>query len=356
MSLTAISPEEALQQLDRYSAVIDARSEDEYALDHLPGAINWPTLNNGQRIEVGTLYKQVNPFEARKLGAAMAARNIASHIERELMQAPRHWEPLIYCWRGGQRSGSLSLVLSNIGFKVNLIEGGYKAFRAAMLQDIARLAAHLRFRVVCGPTGSGKTRLLTALNTQGAQVMDLEALARHRSSVLGGIPGQPQPSQKHFDTLVWDSLRRFDPKRVIYVESESKKVGNVSIPTELVQAMRTSACVNLQLQDASRVALLLEDYRFMTEDVDHFCDRLAVLTPLKGGQVVQQWQALARSGNFQQVVMELLVDHYDPAYFESMGRNFPQFQQAPVLQPADHSMQAMTELARTMVEEDAQSA
>ena len=148
-------------QLDDFDTIIDARSEDEFALDHLPGAVNWPTLDNEQRQEVGTLYKQVNPFEARKRGAAIAARNIARHIEpRGAWTNPFDWKPLTYCWRGGQRSGSLSLVLDQIGFRVSIVEGGYKAFRAAVLADTERLAGLFDYRVVCGTTGSGKTRLV----------------------------------------------------------------------------------------------------------------------------------------------------------------------------------------------------
>ena len=351
MSLTPISAVQVLRQIDAFSAVIDARSEDEFQEDHLPGAVNWPTLNNAERAKIGTLYKQVNPFEARKLGGAIAARNIATHIERELLEQSRQWAPLIYCWRGGQRSGSLSLILSQIGFKVHLIEGGYKAVRAAMLQDIGHLLAQLRFRVVCGPTGSGKTRLLQALHAQGAQVIDLEALANHRSSVLGAIPGQSQPSQKQFDTRVWDRLRHMDPSRVVYVECESKKVGNLTVPTALVLAMRQSACLNLQLSDAARLALLLEDYRFMTEDVDYFCNRLGVLAPLRGAAVVQAWQTQARQGNFSQVVQDLLLDHYDPAYLKSIKRNFPQFETARTVTPSDHSQSAMAELAEALLRE-----
>lgn len=352
MSLTPISAVQVLRQLDAFSAVIDARSEDEFQEDHLPGAVNWPTLNNSERAKIGTLYKQVNPFEARKLGAALAARNIAAHIERELLEASRQWAPLIYCWRGGQRSGSLALILSQIGFKVHLIEGGYKAFRAAMLQDIAQCLGALRFRVVCGPTGSGKTRLLQALHEQGAQVIDLEELANHRSSVLGAIPGLSQPSQKQFDTRVWDHLRRMDPSRVVYVECESKKVGNLTVPTALVLAMRQSACLNLHLSDPARLALLLEDYRFMTEDVEYFCSRLGVLAPLKGATIVQDWQEQARRGNFSQVVQELLVDHYDPAYLKSIKRNFPQFEAAQTVSPTDHSHIAMIELAKKLLREE----
>ena len=223
-----------------FSTIIDARSEDEFALDHLPGAVNWPSLNNEERIVIGTMYKQVNAFEAQKHGSALVAANIARHIQREVLPLPRTWQPLIYCWRGGKRSGSLALVLGQIGFKVSIIEGGYKAFRSALVEALPHLAQGLSWRVICGPTGSGKTRLLHCLQQQGAQVLDLEGLAHHRSSVLGLIPGEPQPSQKHFDTLLWDALRNMDPARPVYVESESKKVGNLAVPESLILAMRNS--------------------------------------------------------------------------------------------------------------------
>ena len=345
MSLTPIAAAELIGRLAEFDTVIDARSEAEFALDHLPGAVNWPTLNDAERIQIGTLYKQVNPFEARKRGAALAARNIATHIEREVIDQPKDWKPLAYCWRGGQRSGALSLILSQIGFRVTLVEGGYKAFRAAMLEDVDRIVPRLRFQVVCGPTGSGKTRLLQALSNQGAQVLDLEALANHRSSVLGAIPGVAQPSQKHFDTLIWDALRGFDTARPVFVESESKKVGNVSVPASLVDAMRHSPCLNLQLSDTERVALLIEDYDHLVRDVDFLCDRLAVLIPLRGRALVEGWMALARSGQLPQVVQDLLTQHYDPAYMASMLRNFVLFKEASSVAPADRSMGAMANLA-----------
>lgn len=349
MSLTPLSAQEVMARLADFDAIIDARSEDEYQADHLPGAINWPTLNNAERIEIGTLYKQVNPFEARKRGAAIAARNIAAHIEREVIDKPRDWQPLAYCWRGGQRSGSLALILSQIGFRVTLVEGGYKAFRAALVQDIVARVPSLSFRVICGPTGSGKTRLLRALAVQGAQVLDLEALANHRSSVLGAMPGLAQPTQKRFETLVWDKLRRFDPLVPVFVESESKKVGNLSVPAALMDAMRASPCLNLQLSDAQRVTLLLEDYVYLTQDVAYFCERLAKLTELKGHEVVGRWQQLAQEGNFSTVVMELLTQHYDPAYLQSMQRNFARFAEAGQLTPTDRSTEAMTALAAHML-------
>ena len=349
MSLNTLPASEVIQRLHEFDTIIDARSEDEYAQDHLPSAVNWPTLNNQERHDIGTLYKQVNPFEARKRGAAMAARNIAAHIERELLDTPKDWKPLTYCWRGGQRSGSLSLILSQIGFRVTLVEGGYKAFRAAVVADIPRLVNQLDWRVICGPTGSGKTRLLQALAAEGAQIIDLEALANHRSSVLGAIPGLAQPTQKRFDTVIWDALRRLDPKQPVFIESESKKVGNVAVPTSLVETMRQSTCLNLLLPDAERVALLLEDYDFFVRDVAHFCDRLQVLAEFRGKAVVDAWQASVRAGDIEPVVHELLTEHYDPSYLQSMRRNFPQFETAKTIAPDDHSRGAMGLLARKII-------
>ena len=322
MNVTKISATEALQNLHQFDAVIDARSEAEHAEDHLPGAINWPTLNNEERRVIGTLYKQVNPFEAKKRGAAISARNIAAHIERELLDTPKSWQPLVYCWRGGNRSGALATILGAIGFKVTLIDGGYKAYRTAVLADLPAMAERLRYRVVCGRTGTGKTHLLQALAAQGAQILDLEALAQHRSSVLGMIPGQAQPSQKLFDSRLWAALRALDPAREVYVEAESKRVGNVTVPEALINAMRASPCLTLEMPLADRVALLLHDYAFFAQDAEFFCERLASLTELRGRETVARWQALARAGHMAKVVLDLLDTHYDPRYEESMARNF----------------------------------
>lgn len=332
-----------------FSTIIDARSEDEYALDHLPNAINWPSLNNEERIFVGTMYKQVSAFEAQKHGAAMVAANIARHIQREVLELPKNWQPLIYCWRGGKRSGSLSLVLGQIGFRVNLIEGGYKAFRAAIVEDIPKRVAPLQFKVISGPTGSGKTRLLYALAAEGAQVLDLEDLACHRSSVLGHIPGKPQPSQKRFDTLVWQALRSFDPARPVFVESESRKVGNLSIPESLMLAMRDSPCFELQLSLDERVALLMEDYKFFVDDQDLFSRRLDALVAIRGKAVVQAWKEQIQTGHIENVVRDLLVLHYDPTYASSMVRNFIQGAQATVYVADNRHTDTLRHVAKTIL-------
>jgi len=340
MALQRITAAQAIGTLREFDAVIDARSESEFAEDHLPGAVNWPTLDDAERELIGTEYKQISAFDARKRGAALAARNIAAHIEQHVQALPQRWRPLVYCWRGGQRSGSLATVLAAIGFNVAVLEGGYREFRRAVLDDMETLPATLKYRVLCGRTGSAKSRLLQtlqAMQAQGAQVLDLEALACHKGSVLGPLPGQPQPSQKAFETAVWSALRQFDPARVVFVESESRTVGRLRVPERLLEQMRAAPCVEVQLPLAERVDFLLEDYAHFVQDTELFCQRLSALTEVRGAQQVAAWQALARLASSQdqaplaQVVQELLLQHYDPVYLRSMQRNYTLFSQASEL-------------------------
>ena len=332
-----------------FDLIIDVRSEGEFALDHWPGAVNWPVLNNEERILVGTLYKQTSTFEAKKKGAALVAANIAKHIERHVLDKPKNWQPLIYCWRGGNRSGSLSLVLSQIGFKVHLLEGGYKAFRHQVMQDLERLIAPFQFEVIAGPTGSGKTRLLHTLKAQGAQVLDLEGLAQHKSSVLGFTPNQAQPSQKHFDTLIWEQFHRMDPSRVVFIESESKKVGNLSVPQALIDAMRESPCHVVDLPLSSRVSLLIEDYPHLVEDRVLFQKKLQALIPIRGQEVVKNWCALIDEGLIPEVVESLLINHYDPTYFSSMKKNFKQLPTALLHEIKGHQISHFEQLSQTLI-------
>jgi tRNA 2-selenouridine synthase len=348
MSLTPVTASQALSSLASFSAVIDARSPSEYELDRLPNALNWPSLNDEERVHVGTIYKQESAFDARKIGGVLVARNVAAHIEAHCQDKDKKWKPLIYCWRGGKRSGSLALILGQIGFDVHLIEGGYKAFRAEMIADLQTLSTQFDYRVVCAPTGSGKTRLLHALKAEDAQVLDLEDLANHRSSVLGLVPGQVQPSQKQYDMRIWQALKVLDPTRPVFVESESKKVGNVSIPECLIAAMRAGRCLRLDLPLHARVALLLEDYDYFVKDAEFFCARLDVLVPLRGRLVVEGWQQQARSGKMAEVVEDLLKNHYDPSYLSSMVRNFKQYGEAEVYALSDHSHAAFAGLALSL--------
>jgi tRNA 2-selenouridine synthase len=323
-----------LPQLEEFDTIIDARSESEFALDHLPGAINCPVLNDEERILVGTTYKQVNAFEAKKIGAPLVARNIAHHIETLWQDKPRDWKPLVYCWRGGNRSGSLAHILAKVGWPVVQLDGGYKAYRAYVNDALAN-PPEVQFRVICGTTGSGKSRLLETLEGIGAQVLDLERLAAHRGSVLGNLPDEPQPSQKMFESRIWAKLRHFDLSRPVFVESESKKVGNVRVPDAVMERMRASPCVSLILSRQNRVRLLMEDYHHFVDDPAALTGQLDHLVQLHGHDKIRAWHELANGGRMPELVDQLLVEHYDPAYLRSIDRNFTQFTQAQVVELAD---------------------
>ncbi len=318
-------------QLSDYDEIIDVRSPAEYAEDHVPGAISAPVLTNEQRAEVGTLFTQVSPFVAKKRGAALIARNIAQHLETTFSDKPKQWRPLVYCWRGGQRSGAMAHILAQIGWSVGRLDGGYKSYRRHVLADLETLPDALRFRVVCGPTGSGKSRLLRVLHEQGEQVLDLEVLAQHRGSLLGNLPNEAQPAQKMFDSRVWDALRHFDAQRPVFVEAESKKIGLISMPEALLNKIRSSDCLLIEAPVPARVQLLMEDYRHFLTDPALLAKSLAPLLPLHGHQVLEHWQTLAEQGNWAELVQELLTRHYDPAYRRSTTSNFTQLSAARVL-------------------------
>lgn len=336
--------------LDGFDAILDARSPGEFALDHVPGAINLPVLDDAQRAQVGTLHKQVSAFAARRTGAALVARNIAAHLEGPLAGHGPAWRALVYCWRGGKRSQSLTHVLREVGWDARQLEGGYKAFRRHLVEDLATLPGRLRWVAVCGLTGTGKSRLLQALEQAGAQVLDLEELAAHRGSVLGERPDQAQPSQKLFESRLWARLRRFDPQRPVYVESESKRIGLLQVPAELLQGLRAGRCVQLEADLPVRVALLCDEYRHFLEDVASLNARLGHLAALHGHVRIEQWRALAHAGHWQVLVEQLLVDHYDPAYRRSTGVNFPDLAQAPRVRVAAADPQAFAQAAAQVLE------
>ena len=325
-----VSVENALADLARFDAIIDVRTEAEYAEDHIPGAISCPVLSDAERAEVGTMDRQQSSFEAKRRGAAYVARNIARHLEQALADKPRAWKPLVYCWRGGNRSGAMTHILGRVGWQARQLEGGYRAFRRAVLADLDRLPARFTLRVVCGTTGSGKSRLLQHLDEGGAQVLDLEALAHHRGSLLGGLPAQPQPSQKQFETKVWHALRGFDTARPIYVESESRKVGELRVPDQVLLAMRAADCIRLELPLQARVRLLRDEYVHFESDVGTLHEKLDCLVPLHGHERVDAWKRLVDERQWDALVERLLLEHYDPAYLRSIGRNFTH---SPLAQP-----------------------
>lgn len=318
-------------QLAGWDAILDARSPAEFAEDHLPGAVNCPVLDDEERARVGTIYKQQGAFEAKRVGAPLVARNIARHIAQSFADRPKSWRPLVYCWRGGTRSGSLTHVLRQVGWNALQLEGGYKAFRRQVAADLETLPGHHAFRVICGATGSGKSRLLEALALTRAQVLDLELLAAHRGSVLGEIPGTAQPTQKAFETAIWSALSAFDRARPVFVESESKKVGNLRVPEALIARMREGECLRLEASAEVRAALLLDDYAHLVADPGLLREKLACLAPLHGRERIAQWVALAEKGAWEALVADLLGAHYDPAYHRSMFRNYRGAAAAPAV-------------------------
>ena len=338
-----------LVQLEQYDSIIDVRSESEYALDRIPGAINCPVLNDAQRIEVGTLYKQTSAFEAKKVGAALVAENIALHLKQKFHDQPRDWKPLIYCWRGGNRSGAMAHIFAKIGWPVHQLDGGYKEYRRFITQQIDQHSQTLSFQVICGPTGSGKSRLLQTLAAQGAQVLDLEKLAAHRGSVLGHLPTESQPTQKMFESRIWQTLRHYVADRPVYVESESKKIGNCRVPELLMEKMRASHCIALELSAESRVQLLMEDYAHFVQQPHLLSVQLDHLLTLHGREKIKRWHAMAESGDLTNLVHELLTEHYDPAYLRSIERNFLQLSSAQSLALENISTNAFLQAANALL-------
>jgi tRNA 2-selenouridine synthase len=344
-----LTADACLAQLEQYDSIIDVRSESEYALDHIPGAINCPVLNDAQRIEVGTLYKQTSAFEAKKIGAALVAENIALHLKQKFRDQPRDWKPLIYCWRGGNRSGAMAHIFAKIGWPVHQLDGGYKEYRRFITQQIDQQAQTLSFQVICGPTGSGKSRLLQMLAAQGAQVLDLEKLAAHRGSVLGHLPTESQPTQKMFESRIWQTLRHYVADLPVYVESESKKIGNCRVPEILMEKMRASPCIALELSAESRVQLLMEDYAHFVQQPHLLSVQLDHLLTLHGREKIKRWHAMAESGELTNLVHELLTEHYDPAYLRSIQRNFLQLSSAQSLALENISTNAFLQAANALL-------
>lgn len=314
-------------QLHEFDEIVDVRSPSEYAEDHIPGAVNCPVLDDEERARVGTLYKQ-SPFEAKKLGAALVSRNIAHHLESAWRDKPKSWRPLVYCWRGGQRSGAMTHILRQIGFAAGRLEGGYKNYRHHVLEQLQTLPLKFSFRVVCGLTGSGKTRLLDAMRQAGAQVLDLEGMAKHRGSVLGNVPDVAQPSQKSFESQLVHVLASFNPEQPVYAESESARIGALRVPEALLNAMRRGACLRLKAPLPVRTALLREDYAYFLRDPALLERELDRLKGLHSGELLAHWKTLYGAQAWDEFIAELLVTHYDPAYLKSIRGNYPDYDQA----------------------------
>jgi tRNA 2-selenouridine synthase len=306
-----------LAQLAKFDSILDARTPAEYVLDHIPQAHNTPTLSDEERIIIGTTYKQVSAFEAKKHGAVLAARNIADHIEHRFMQKPKSWKPLVYCWRGGNRSGSMVTILRAIGWQALQLEGGYKAYRRLVVETLEQHPPTLNFQVIGGATGSGKSMLLDTLKQQGAQVLDLEQLARHRGSVLGRFADTEQPTQKWFDSQLAQQLISFNPAQPVFVEAESKKIGQISLPDSLMSALRQAPLCEVNVPLSERVNYLLHDYAEYCQHPNRLKQQLNYLRPIFGHARLEHWFALIDQQAFAELTAALLIEHYDPLYHKA---------------------------------------
>lgn len=346
---TTIDCGEALHGLTAFDTVIDVRSPAEFAEDHVPGAINAPVLNDAERAMVGTLHKQEGAFVAKRRGAALVARNIARHLEQVFADKPRTWRPLVYCWRGGQRSAAMVHVLARVGWPARQLDGGYRAYRRHVVSQLGTLPQRFRWYVIAGTTGSGKSRLLQQIRAVGGQALDLEELACHRGSVLGGLPTSAQPSQKMFESLLWQSLRSLDESRPVFVESESRKVGEVRVPDDLLAAMRAADCLRLELPLEERVKLLREDYAHFEQAPEALIEQLACLTSLHGRVRIAEWTELALAADWVTLVRRLLIEHYDPAYLRSIRSNFTRASTARTIAVDSADAAAFRQLAERLI-------
>ena len=301
----------------QFDDVIDARAPSEFADDHLPGAINLPVLDDEERARVGTIYKRVAPFSARKIGAALVSRNAAKHLEGPLADKQGDWRPLVYCWRGGQRSGSFATILSQIGWRVETIAGGYKAWRGLVVRQLEAEVG--RMIVLDGNTGSAKTEMLHLLANRGVQVIDLEGLANHRGSLFGGQGAQP--SQRMFEGRLAQVLAALDPGRPVVVEAESSKVGQCRVPAMLWKAMCAAPRIEIEASQAERARYLACAYADMAADLVRLDATIGLLRPFHAAERIAEWQELAACGKHETLAGQLVAAHYDPRYFKHRTRS-----------------------------------
>jgi tRNA 2-selenouridine synthase len=336
----------------RYALVIDARSEREYSEDHLPGALNLPVVDNEEYAQVGTTHR-TDKHRAYLIGVSYALKNMSRAIDDLVARYPKDARILVYCFRGGKRSKLWLDSLATIGYRVDRLPGGWKAYRAWVREQLEQVPRAFRYKVLCGSTGCGKTRLLGALERVGAQVLDLEGLAQHHGSLIGELPGVPQPTQKWFDSLLLDRLRKFDPKRPVWVESESKKIGAIHLPDALLESLRAGEVLAVDAPMPERVKLWREDYGHFEADPDALIGKLRNLRPLIGGEEFAHWERLAQERRMPELFQRLMEAHYDPAYARSIGRNFPQHARAPRLVLDSLDSLALLDVARQLHEKHA---
>ncbi len=301
----------------KYDTIIDVRSPSEFDEDHIPGALNYPVLDDKERAKIGTIYKKRSPFEAKIIGSSLIAKNISEHLIQKLKNKNGAWRPLVYCWRGGKRSKALCLIMKEIGWRVNQLEGGYKHYRNDIQKKLRQLSPKLKIVLISGKTGTGKTKLLHQIKSNNGQILDLEGIARHKGSLLGRDLENNQPSQKLFESLLYNALKSINLKKNIYLEAESSKIGNLHIPQPLWKKMLISNKINIETTLESRVKFLLNDYKYAQLDNNFFKPLMAGLKQRLPKKIINDWKHLIKNKDWRQLTESLLKNHYDPAYISN---------------------------------------
>ena len=304
-----------------FDTIIDVRSPLEYEEDHIIGSINCPVLNDQERIIVGTIYKKESTFKAKIIGSSLTARNIAKHIEEKFINQQGSWQPLVYCWRGGQRSKAFSIILSEVGWRTCQLEGGYKKYRNEVINFLNRTGSKLKIILISGKTGSAKTKILQNIKLQGGQILDLENLANHKGSLLGKIPGLKQPSQKLFESKLYHQIKQLDLRKNVYIEAESSKIGNIHIPKTIWAKMIVSPRIEIEADLELRSSFLLKDYRYMCENPELIKPIIYGLKNRLSKKLINDWLELITKKLWLDLTKSFLQNHYDPSYSSNTIKN-----------------------------------
>ncbi len=312
MSLRLLPPELFLQQACE-RPLFDVRTPVEYARGHIPGALNLPLFDDQERHEVGLLYQREGREAALHRGLEAVGPRL-NHYLSSVRERTDSRQLLIYCWRGGMRSRSLGWLLSLAGYRVAVLQGGYKAYRR---QVQSTFAAPWPLLILSGMTGSGKTELLEILRRRGEQTLDLEALAQHRGSAFGAMNEQPQPATEQFENRLCAQLRSFATDRPIWVEDESRKIGQIIINENFYQQMRRATALRIDLPRALRVERLCIDYGDQTPE-KLACAVASIRKRLGEEKTRTALQAIAAGD--REAAAHLLLDYYDKTYLYGLSR------------------------------------
>lgn len=289
-------------------ALLDVRSPGEYATGKLPRARNLPLFSDAERATVGTLYKQRSPDDALLEGLEIAGGKMRWLVEEARRLAPDN-KVVVHCWRGGQRSGSVAWLLERAGFDVAQLTGGYKAARHHIRQYLA--ADKHAYRVLSGPTGSGKTPILLAMQALGTNVVDLEGLAHHKGSAFGGLGEAAQPSSEAFENRLFAALRAIPEGETVWLEDESRLIGHVYLCDEFYDRLTAAPIVAIEQPLAWRVDHLVENYaQYPNEDLAAAFSRIRKKL---GGQHLNAAIEALEAGDFATAARIALV-YYDKAY------------------------------------------